>query len=180
MYSYRPPHIAVQKQNDQLELTYSTYVRTQDVTLKTCRRRWMIGRSGERGSRISVLAARRDDDDDKTDCFPVSWKLAYPISLINCHHHHHHHHHHHVMLLVRISLTLTPSVSLVHCPREVFQATSSIGIELPYVGSSWSSYLCSSMWGGPLEYITYDFVRTSPAVFCMSGSSNFNSYRDCW
>ena len=40
------------------------YVRTQDVTLKTCRRRWMIGRSGERGSGISVLAARHDDDDD--------------------------------------------------------------------------------------------------------------------
>ena len=44
--------------------TYSNYVRTQDVTLKTCRRRWMIGRSGERGSGISVLAAWHDDDDD--------------------------------------------------------------------------------------------------------------------
>ena len=30
--------------------------------LKTCRRRWMIGRSGERGSGISVLAAQHDDD----------------------------------------------------------------------------------------------------------------------
>ena len=46
------------------EFTYSSYVRTQDVTLKTCRRRWMIGRSGERESGISVLAARHDDDDD--------------------------------------------------------------------------------------------------------------------
>ena len=64
MYSYGPPHMAVQKQDDQLELTYSNYVRKQDVTLKTCRRRWMIGRSGERGSEISVLAARHDDDDD--------------------------------------------------------------------------------------------------------------------
>ena len=64
------PHMAVQKQDDQLELTYSNYVRTQDVTLKTCRRRWMIGRSGERGSGISVLAARHDDDDDV-----VRWKL---------------------------------------------------------------------------------------------------------
>ncbi len=59
-----PPHMANQKQEDQLELTYSSYVRTQDVTLNTCRRRWMIGRSGERGSGISVLAARHDDDDD--------------------------------------------------------------------------------------------------------------------
>ena len=52
--------------DDQPELTYSSYVRTQDVTQKTCRRRWMIGRSGERGSGISVLAARHDDDDDIT------------------------------------------------------------------------------------------------------------------
>ena len=63
MYSYGPPHMAKQKQDDQLELTYSSYVRTQDVTLKTCQRRWMIGRSGKRGSGISVLAARHDDDD---------------------------------------------------------------------------------------------------------------------
>ena len=67
MYSYGPPHMAKQKQDDQLELTYSSYVRTQDVTLKTCQRRWMIGRSGERGSGISVLAARHDDDDDDDD-----------------------------------------------------------------------------------------------------------------
>ena len=59
-----PPHMAKQKQDDQLELTYSSYVRIQDVTLKTCQKRWMIGRSGERGSGISVLAARLDDDDD--------------------------------------------------------------------------------------------------------------------
>ena len=63
-YSYGPPHMAKQKQDDQLELTYSSYVRTQDVTLKTCQRRWIIGRKGERGSGISVLAARHDDDDD--------------------------------------------------------------------------------------------------------------------
>ena len=44
--------------------TYSSYVRIRDVTLKTCRRRWMIGRSSERGSGISVLAAQHDDDDD--------------------------------------------------------------------------------------------------------------------
>ena len=64
MYSYRPPHIAKQKQDDQLEHTYRSYVRIRDVTLKTCQKRWMIGRRGERGSGISVLAARHDDDDD--------------------------------------------------------------------------------------------------------------------
>ena len=35
----------------------------RDVTLKTCRRWWMIGRRRERGSGISVLAACHDDDD---------------------------------------------------------------------------------------------------------------------
>ena len=59
--------MAKQKQDDQPELTYSSYVRTQDVTQKTCRRRWTIGKSGERWSRISVLAARLDDDDDDDD-----------------------------------------------------------------------------------------------------------------
>ena len=44
--------------------TYSSYVMIRDVTLKTCQRRWMIGRHGVRGSGISVLAARHDDDDD--------------------------------------------------------------------------------------------------------------------
>ena len=34
------------------------------------------------------------------------------------------------------------------------------------------------MCGGPLEYITYVFVPASPAVSCMSGSSNLNSFRD--
>ena len=36
MYSYGPPHMAEQKQDDQLEHTYSSYVRIRDVALKTC------------------------------------------------------------------------------------------------------------------------------------------------
>ena len=40
------------------------FVRIRDVALKTYQRWWMIGRSGERGSGISVLAARHDDVDD--------------------------------------------------------------------------------------------------------------------
>ena len=63
-YSYGPPHMAKQKQDDQLEHTYSSYVRIRDVALKTSQKRWTIGRSGERGSGISVLAVRHDDDDD--------------------------------------------------------------------------------------------------------------------
>ena len=65
MHSYGPPHMAKQKQDDQLEHTYSSYVRIRDVALKTCQKRWMIGRGGERGSGISVLVARHDDDDDE-------------------------------------------------------------------------------------------------------------------
>ena len=61
--------MANQKQHDQLEHTYSSYVMIRDVTLKTCQRRWTIGRRGERGSEISVLAARYDDDDDVKSIF---------------------------------------------------------------------------------------------------------------
>ena len=46
------------------ERTFSSYVRIQVVVLKTCLGRWTIGMSGERGSGISVLPARYDDDDD--------------------------------------------------------------------------------------------------------------------
>ena len=72
MHSYGPPHMAEQKQDDQLEHTYNCSVRIQDVALKTCQKRWTIGRNGERESGISVLAARYHDDDDfaegKRDC----------------------------------------------------------------------------------------------------------------
>ena len=64
MYSHGPPHMAVQKQDDQHEHTFSSYVRIRDVVLKTYLGRWTIGRSGERGSGISVSPARYDDDDD--------------------------------------------------------------------------------------------------------------------
>ena len=33
---------------------------------------------------------------------------------------------------------------------------------------------------GPREFITYELVPTSPAVSSMSGSSNFDSFRDGW
>ena len=56
--------MAAQKQDDQHERTFSSYVRIRDVVLKTYLGRWTIGRSGERGSGISVLPARYDDDDD--------------------------------------------------------------------------------------------------------------------
>ena len=75
---------------------------------------------------------------------------------------------------------LSSLVSIVHCFRQVFQATSCIETELLYIGSSWSSYLCSSMWRGLQEYIASEFALTSLAVSCMFGLSNFDSFRDRW
>ena len=63
----------------------------------------------------------------------------------------------------------------------VFRVTSHIYTELLYVGSSWSSCLCSAMRRGPQEYITNELVPTSPAVSrIMAGSSNLDSFRDGW
>ena len=64
---WTPTYGRKKKQDDQHEHTYSSYVRIRDVALKTCQRRWTIERSGEKGSGISLLAARHDDDDDD-DC----------------------------------------------------------------------------------------------------------------
>ena len=58
--------MAEQKQSDHLEPTYSSSVRIRDVVLRTCQKQYMIGRSGERGSGISVLVARQNKDDN---CF---------------------------------------------------------------------------------------------------------------
>ena len=87
------------------------------------------------------------------------------------------HHHHHVVLPARISL---PPVSVVHCSREVFKATSSIDTELLYIGSSRSSCPCSSMRWSPQEYVAYEFVLTLSAVSRMPSSSNLDSFRDGW
>ena len=54
----------------------------------------------------------------------------------------------------------------------LLQATCCIDTEQLYIGSSWSSCLCSSMWRGPQEYVAYEFILTSPPVYRMSGSSN--------
>ena len=78
MYSYGPPHMAEQKQHNQHKHTFSNYVRIRDVVQKTCQRRWTIGKSGERGSGISMLPAQHDDDDDyeivKIVCEIVAWR----------------------------------------------------------------------------------------------------------
>ena len=71
--------MAVQEQDDQHEHTFSSYVRIRDAVLKTCLGRWKIGRSGERGSGISVLPARYDDDD-----YCHSFFQAAVVSILLC------------------------------------------------------------------------------------------------
>ena len=61
---WTPTYGQEKKQDDRHKHTFSNYVRIRDVVQKTCQRRWTIGKSGERGSGISVLPARHDDDDD--------------------------------------------------------------------------------------------------------------------
>ena len=50
---------------------------------------------------------------------------------------------------------LSPPISILYRSQDVFQAKSCISTDLLYIGSSWSSNLCSSMWRGLLEYIPY-------------------------
>ena len=46
-----------QRQDDQLEPTYSSYVQIQDAALKNRRKQWTIEKNGERESGISMLRA---------------------------------------------------------------------------------------------------------------------------
>ena len=73
---------------------------------------------------------------------------------------------------------LSSLLPIVHRLWQVFKATSCILTELLYVCSNWLSCFCSTICGGPLEYITYELVPASPAVSCMSGLSNLDSFRD--
>ena len=77
-----------------------------------------------------------------------------------------------------ISDPLSPLLPIIHRLRQVFRTTSRILTKLLYVCSSWSSSFCSAICGGPLEYITYELVPASPAVSCVSDSSNLDSFRD--
>ena len=53
-----------QRQDDQIESTYSSSVPIEDVAWKTYWERWTIETSGESGSGRSMVAAQHDDDDD--------------------------------------------------------------------------------------------------------------------
>ena len=66
MYPYGPPHMAGLKQDNQLKHTFSSYVRI----------------SGERGSGISVLVARQDDDDNNSIKYSSLFQQFYNDSII--------------------------------------------------------------------------------------------------
>ena len=58
-----PLRMNVQKQDDQLEPTYSSTVPIQNVALKTYWQQWTIEKGDKKRSGISLLMARHDDDD---------------------------------------------------------------------------------------------------------------------
>ena len=68
-----------QRQDNQLEPTYSSSVLIWDVALKICWKQWTIGRGGERGSGISELMVQHDDDDDDS----ISAEVRISSSIIN-------------------------------------------------------------------------------------------------
>ena len=73
---------------------------------------------------------------------------------------------------------LSPFLPIIHRLRQVFRVTSCVLTQLLYVSPCWSSHSCTSICGGPQEYIAYELVLASPAVSCVSGSSNLYSFRD--
>ena len=85
--------------------------------------------------------------------------------------------HHHVVLPAQISLTLSCPLSLSSIAPRMSSRIYPVSVKSC---SSWSSCLCSPMWRGPQEYVTYKFVITSPAVSHMSCSSNLDSFCDGW
>ena len=92
---------------------------------------------------------------------------------ISCDFEHLHHHDHQ-----DIPDPLSPLLPIIHRLWQVFWATSRILTQLLNLCSSWSSCFCPTICESPQEYITYDLILDSPAVSCMSGSSNLDSFRD--
>ena len=60
---------------------------------------------------------------------------------------------------------ISSSVSIVHRSRKVFQAISCVGIELLYISSISSPFLCSSMWRGSHEHINYRVYMSKMDLF---------------
>ena len=81
---------------------------------------------------------------------------------------HSHHHHHHVVPL---------PLSFIALGRSSGQHPVSSHSCWMYVRAGRPAFARPCV-GVHKEYISYEFVPASPAVSCMSGSSNLNSFRD--
>ena len=68
MYSCGPLHMDEQWKDVQLETTYGNSMPIRDIALRTCWKQWTIGKCRERGSEISILIGRHDEDDDSGLC----------------------------------------------------------------------------------------------------------------
>ena len=78
MHSYGPLHRDEQRQDVQLEPTYSSSVTILDVSWKTCRGQWTIGRGSQRESEIVMLIGWHDDDDDDDIlCTPLKFYVKH-------------------------------------------------------------------------------------------------------
>ena len=82
MYSCGPLHMDVQRQDDQLETTYSSSVPIRDVAQKTYQKQWMIGRGGERGSGISVLMGKHAGKETFLRLFYAKFGFCFCILII--------------------------------------------------------------------------------------------------
>ena len=87
-------------------------------------------------------------------------------------------HHHHVALVARISLTLSChfSLSFIASGRSSGQHPVSSHSCWMYVPAGRPAFARPCV--GSIRVHLYEFVPASPAVSCMSGSSNLDSFRD--
>ena len=95
------------------------------------------------------------------------WSKRFRIKSI----YHHHHHHHHIALVARISLILSrhSSLSFIALGRSSGQHPVSSHSCWMYVRAGRPAFARPCV-----GYISYEFISASPAVSCMSGSSNFH------
>ena len=111
-------------------------------------------------------------------CFSILLHTVRFVSIIYFHRtvgKSHHHHHHHVMPPARISLTLSRHFSL-----SFIASGRSSGLH-PVSSHSCSMYVRASRPAFARPYVGvhhYELVPASPAVSCLSGSSNLDSFRD--
>ena len=112
-------------------------------------------------------------------CFRCAYATVFPAWIFSvttnfffllCHHHHHHH----VMPLARISLTLSRHFSL-----SFIASGRSSGLHSVSSHSCWMYvYASRPAFAQPYVGVHNELVPTSPAMSCMSRSSNLDRFRD--